>query len=481
MKKKKLALSALSGWRNAAAVFLFCALVGVAAPAQTFTTLFTFSNDGGQPSTLVQGFDGNFYGTTEEAVFKITSDGVFTLLTDFCDECGDLANGITLGTDGNFYGTNEEGGGGESYGTIFKVTPAGVLTVLHRFEGAEGFFPVSPPIEGANAIFYGTTVDGGSYNSGTIYKITAGGAFSTLYSFCSQSGCPDGEYPFGALVLGTDGNLYGTTERGGHGNGTIFRITPAGTLTTLHEFDGTDGDSPVAALVQAGRTSYGWGTASRGGKRGVSDYSSGSIFAVNAAGKFARVHSFCSQKNCSDGSDPSAALTLGTDGNFYGTTQFGGAISDPTCTLGCGTAFQITPTGVFTTLHAFCSEANCADGEAPVTSLVQGTNGVFYGTTQFGGSGEPSNDGTMFSISMGLAPFVSPVPAFGAVGSTVVILGNNLTGTAAVSFNQTAATFTVVSDTQINATVPAGATTGSLTVTTLSGTLNSNISFQVIR
>jgi uncharacterized repeat protein (TIGR03803 family) len=483
VKTVKLTPNKLSGWKNACAVFLFCAAAAIASPAQTFTTLFTFNgNDGAQASTLVQGFDGNLYGTTPESVFKITTDGVLTTLTNFCIDCGDLANGVTLGSDGNFYGTNQEGGGGGSFGTIFKVTPAGVLTVLHRFEGAEGFFPFSPPIEGFNGIFYGTTIDGGAHNLGTIYKITAGGAFTTLYSFCSQTGCPDGEYPFGALILASDGNLYGTTERGGPNNsGTIFKITPSGKLTTLHTFTGTDGDSPVASLLQAGQTSSAWGTASRGGKRGVNDYSSGTIFAINRAGKFSKVYNFCSLSNCSDGSDPGAALVLATDGNFYGTTQFGGDIIAPTCTAGCGTVFQITPTGVLTTLHSFCGQTNCPDGESPYASVVQATNGILYGTTQYGGqSGGPSNGGTIFSLSMGLAPFVKTVPVFGAVGSPVVILGNNLTGASGVSFNGTAATFTVVSDTQINATVPTGATTGMVSVTTASGTLNSNAAFQVV-
>jgi hypothetical protein len=132
---------------------------------------------------------------------------------------------------------------------------------------------------------------------------------------------------------------------------------------------------------------------------------------------------------------------------------------------------------MLTTLHSFCAKGqDCPSGGGPVAPLVQYTNGDFYGTTTFGGS-EDSFNGTVFSLSMGLSPFVKTVPTSGLVGANVLILGTNLTGATSVTFNGTPATFTVVSSTLITATVPAGATSGPVQVVTLEGPLTSNLSF----
>lgn len=242
---------------------------------------------------------------------------------------------------------------------------------------------------------------------GTVLKITAGGKLSTLYSFCAQTGCTDGYAPEAGLVQATDGNFYGTTYRGGaYGYGTVFKITPGGTLTTLHSFDSTDGANPyLGGLVQA------------------------------------------------------------TDGNFYGTTYFGGTNND-------GTIFKITSGGTLTTLHSF----PYTDGVLPIGRLLPATNGTFYGTTTYGGA---NGHGTVFSISVGLGPFVETLPTSGKVGTAVIILGNNLTGATHVTFNSTAATLTVVSSTEIKTTVPSGATTGFVKVTTPTRTLTNNVKFRV--
>jgi uncharacterized repeat protein (TIGR03803 family) len=177
----------------------------------------------------------------------------------------------------------------------------------------------------------------------------------------------------------------------------------------------------------------------------------------------------------------------GTDGNFYGTTEVGGTACDTVLYIqsttsasvyGCGTVFKITPTGALTTLYSFCPEGYpCTDGMDPQAGLLQGTDGTFYGTT---GSGGAAGSGTVFSLAVGLGRFVETRPTSGKAGTSVIILGTNLTGTTGVSFNGTGARFTVVSKSEIKATVPAGATTGYVKVTTPSGTLTSNIPFRVI-
>ena len=203
------------------------------------------------------------------------------------------------------------------------------------------------------------------------------------------------------------------------------------------------------------------------------------------------LYSFCAQSGCTDGLYPYAGLIQATDGNFYGTTSGGGAnekcvIYPETQPQGCGTVFKITPSGTLTTLYSFCSQDGCADGSVPL-GLVQATNGTLYGTTATGDDSDrcpmtsqsDSGCGTVFSLSVGLAPFVETLPTSGNVGTAVQILGTNLTGAASVTFNGTAAAFTVVSPSLISATVPAGAATGQVQVTTPSGTLLSNVAFVV--
>jgi uncharacterized repeat protein (TIGR03803 family) len=193
-------------------------------------------------------------------------------------------------------------------------------------------------------------------------------------------------------------------------------------------------------------------------------YGCGTIFKMSSGGKFTTLYDFCSQTNCADGANPAESLVLATDGNLYGTTAGGGN------SVGAGTIFKITPQGVLTTLYDFCSQSNCADGGGPDAALIQGTDGNFYGTT----------GGTVFRFSMGLGPFVKLVQASGKVGQTMGIYGQGFTGTTGVLLNGTPASFKVVSDTIIRATVPAGATTGFVTVETPSGTLKSNVAFRVI-
>ena len=300
-------------------------------------------------------------------------------------------------------------------------------------------------------------------------KFTLAGTFTLLHSFCSRSACADGSNPYAALIQATDGNLYGTTFGGGSskGFGTVFKITPRGTLTTLHSFclqsGCADGQFPQTGLVQANNGIL-YGSTILGGA-----YNSGTIFSITTSGKLTTLYNACSQTGCPDGNYLYEPLIQATDGNLYGIMDVGGASNH-------GAVFKITPSGRLTTLYNFCSELNCADGEYPSGGLFQDTNGILYGTTADGGT---NGDGTVFSLAVGLLPFVETQPASGNVGAAVTILGTNLAGATSVSFNRTAATFTMVLSSEITTNVPLGSTTGEVQVVTPSGTLSSNVPFRV--
>jgi uncharacterized repeat protein (TIGR03803 family) len=444
-------------------------------PAQTFTTLLAFNgSNGSDPRGLVQGTDGNLYGTTfasgrsqNGTIFKITPSGTFTTL----HTGGRFDAGLILGTDENFYGTSESGGT-LGYGWIFKITPSGTLTTLYNFgPPPSGTLPLAPLVQASDGNFYGTTNEGGTNGGGTLFKITPSGTLTTLHNFCFQSGCADGANPGGALVQGTDGNLYGTTAAGGNpacssnsGCGTIFKITTTGTLTTLHSFDLTDGGNPGVGLIQAADGNF-YGTTYFGGasNSNCATGTCGTVFKITPSGTLTTLHSF----DYTDGGNPETALIQATDGNFYGTTD-----------NGYGTVFTITPNGTLTTLHNF----DGADGSFP-NALVQHTNGTFYATTAQGGIRNYHvcglGCGTIYSLSVGLGPFVETEPASGNEGAGINILGTNLTGATSVTFNGTEASFTVVSSSEITTTVPAGTTTGEVKVVTPGGMLSSNVPFQV--
>jgi uncharacterized repeat protein (TIGR03803 family) len=445
------------GWKKACAVFLLCAATAVASAAQTLKTLVDFDLSNGalpQYMALIQSTDGNLYGMTQSGgahlagtVFKITQLGTLTTIYSFCSvsSCTDgdsPYDGLVQGTDGNFYGTTSSGGN-PGLGTVFKVTPKGVLTTLYNFCSQTNCSDGEVPYAGLATIY------GGTNNGGTVFKITPKGVLTTLYRFCSQTACPDGKLPWGGLVQATNGKIYGTTAEGGaNGVGTVFKITSGGTLTTLHSFDNTDGGGPTAAMIQATDGNlYGTTTGGNG---------AGTVFKITLGGTLTVLNTF----NFTDGALPFAGLVQATDGNFYGTTEFGGVAE--------GNIFEITPQGTITSLYNFCSQTGCPDGNLPLGGLVQATNGTLYGTTQFGGTSTacPMNCGTLFSLAVGLQPFVETRPTSGKVGAKVKILGTNLSGATSVTFNGTTAVFNVVSKSEIKTTVPAGATTGKVKVVT---------------
>ena len=418
--------------KSVCVVIIFCAAALITSSAQTFTTLVNFNTANGRSpaAPLIQATDGNFYGTTSS-------------------------------------------GGANALGTVFRMTPGGALTTLHSFSGADGSAPLAVLVQGTDGNFYGTTSDGGANNSancfngcGTVFKITPAGAMTTLYSFCAQPSCADGLQPEAGLIQATDGNLYGTTFKGGGAScflgscGTVFRITFGGILTTLHSFNGTDGSLPWAELVQATDGNF-YGTTTYGGTPAAcpnGPLGCGTVFKMSPAGTLTTLYSFCTQTQCGDGSQPYAGLVQATDGSLYGATIGGGAYGYGTIfkitlsgalntlhsfniytddaspyarlvqatdgnfygttapQLGNGTIFKITPRGTLTTLYTFCSQTGCSDGYSP-SGLIQATDANFYGTTQAGGS---ANDGTAFSLDAGLSVTLNVITA----GNGIVFSGD---------------------------------------------------------
>ena len=297
---------------------------------------------------------------------------------------------------------------------------------------------------------------------------------TTLYSFCASNvDCPDGDLPTSGLLQASNGQFYGETAAGGAtGCGTVFKISPAGKLTTLVSFE--DGCAPSGGLIQAANGNF-YGVTAGGGTGGPSCSPSdgcGTAFEATSAGKLTTLYNFCSLSECGDGFFPNGPLVQDTDGNFYGTTLAGGAFNPHQ-----GTLFEITPRGTLTTLYTFCALSNCADGAGPGAGLMQDTNGAFYGTTAGGGT---SNDGTVFSMTNGLGPFVKTQPESANEGQKIGIFGQGFTSSSIVQFGGVqAANVKVSGSTFLTARVPAGALTGSVTVTTGATTLTSNQTFRV--
>jgi uncharacterized repeat protein (TIGR03803 family) len=279
------------------------------------------------------------------------------------------------------YGTAYEGGA-NGWGTIFRASTNGGLSGLQSFNYTDGGIPYPGLLLSTN-VFYGAAVEGGAYGEGTIFRALFDGVFATLVSFDGQNG----SFPVAGMTQGADGNYYGTTYEGGdYGDGTVYKLTPAGTLTTLVSFNGTDGAEPSGVLLQGADGNF-YGTTELGGAFGA-----GTIFKVSPSGTFTLVYSFTGGN---DGLEPIPGLTLGVDGNFYGNTIAGG-------TVGYGTIFQLTPSGVLNSLYSF---TNGADGANPWGGLMQAGDGNLYGTTENGGT---YGYGTVFRIAPNgpLAPLV---------------------------------------------------------------------------
>lgn len=413
----------------------------------------------------IHGLLSHLQGDASFTLFKVTPAGALSTLYTFDGSSGSgifAAGSLLQATDGYLYGTTQYGGI-NAYGTVFKISLAGAFTTLHSFDGNDGDFPVTGVIQATDGNFYGVTQGGGAIDAplggtGTFYKITSQGVLTTLVNLPPTPGTYPPIRP-NAVIQATNGDFYGTSYQGGldagsysDGYGTAFRITPAGMFQNVYDFPGYPGPSnPYAALVQGNDGDF-YGATIEGGNA-----EAGTLFRMSPRGVVTKLHVF----NGRDGVNPNSALIQATDGNFYGTAR--------------QSIFKVTPEGAFTTLYFF-TEANQI--YYTVGALLQATDGNLYGVAQ---TNTATHSGIVYKLSLGLRPFVKTLPSAGSAGAEVLILGTDLTGVTGVSFNGKPATFTIASSSAITATVPAGATTGTVRVTGPGQTLLSNVPFRVIQ
>ncbi len=359
---------------------------------------FAGGTDGYKPSRLTLAADGNLYGTTifggvhkAGSVFRVSGDGTVTNLASLDRVSGfGPAGGVVTGLDGELYGTTEFGGTNAS-GNIFRMSLDGTLTNIYSFTGGvDGYNPAAPLVRGPDGNFYGSTLMGGDDGDGNIFCVTPDGRLTNLYSFTNGI---DGGFVTNALTFGADGNIYGVTQTGGASQkGSVFRLTTNGVCSTIYSFTGTtDGSGPNDLLLGADGSFY--GTTRHSMLRTFQFY--GVVFNVTTNEAFNLLYT----QNSADGHYPAAGLVAGNDGNFYGTCEFGGINNNN------GTVFRITAAGTPLSLVNFDGSD---EGAHPETPLTLGADGNLYGTTSTGG---PGGNGTVFRLSATAAPQITTQPA----------------------------------------------------------------------
>lgn len=518
---------------------LWFLLASGAAQGQTYTDLFDLTQSTGSapgnPNVLAQGRDANLYSTMpssfpgDGSVVLSTPSGAVQEIHYFQGTDGfSPQSGLTLGLDGNLYGTtfiHTTAG----YGEVFQVTTGGLVNVLYNFTNtSDGGSPWAPPIMasdgnlygvtqgttpvaykitmpagtfsvlanlpaastapliiGADGNFYGTTIKGGSFNVGTVFRLTKKGLLTILYSFGATAS--DGTAPDGSLLQGADGKLYGATYWGGSsGNGTIYSLTTTGgSYKVLHNFSGSDGGHPPSGLVQ-GADNFLYGVTVAGGTAG----GFGVFFKMNTSGTiFSVLHQFDGKTS---GGNPNSNLLLHTNGTIYGWGTIGpgeGVLysmnvgQSPFASLVIVTSGKVgTKVGILG--QGFTSATGVRFGTGPGAFTVVSDTFLIAAPAAGATTGkvtvlEPSGNlltPQRFKVLPSITGFS---PASGPVGTVVVISGMSLLQTAAVKFGTVAASFTVNSNSQVTATVPAGAVTSKISITTAGGTAISASSFTV--
>jgi uncharacterized repeat protein (TIGR03803 family) len=379
------------------------------APVHGFTGS---PGDGSNWSTLTQGSDGNFYGTSATGgpfnpacntnltgcglLFRLSPSGAFTVLYTFTGTTADHQatpiypyGALLQASDGNFYGTTSEGP------AVFRMTPSGSVSFLTFLGGGSS----GKLVQASDGNLYGTTASGGAgtcsadrsalcspqSGNGTVFRVSTGGSLATLHVF---SGGSDGAKPYSGVIQATDGNFYGVTQAGAAGFGTVFRIRADGTFTTLHTFTGADGGNPYAPLIQASDGNF-YGSTTFGAANNV-----GTVFRITPAGAFTVLHAFTGFSVPDeaprpgvpvDGAYPAAPLIQIGDGSFIGVTGGGGSRSG-------GTIFTVTSSGGYAQLGVF---SGLSEGSSPIW-LIRASDGNFYGNCQYGGV---RNMGAVFRMS----------------------------------------------------------------------------------
>ncbi len=509
------------------------------AQAQVYTELYNFDCvkvgcNPNQPGLLAQGQDGGLYSTMptqisgDGTVIGCSLAGLCDTLFQFTDVVSGPQSGLSLGFDGNFYGTTETGGAGRT-GTVFKVS-GGAMTVLHTFtDGTDGAYPWAPPVQAPDGNIYGVTYNGS--NPGKAYKITPSGVFSVLATLPSETQAPlivgidgklygttpyggdfnrgtvfqmttkgivkiihsfgaDGLVPIGPVMQAFDGKLYGTTSGGGSlSQGIVYQVTTGGTYKVLHNFQtATEGTGSTTGLVQ-GSDKFLYGMIAGGGVNSL-----GSLYKVNTTGTtFAVLHSF----DKLSGGTPFSTPTLHTNGTIYGVTHTGGSQNS---TYGVLYSFDAglkpfaslvviwsgkvgTPVGILG--QGFSSATGVKFGSGAGTfSVVSDT--YMIATVAAGATTsnvtvlEPSGNLVTPQVFKVIPQALKFAPPSGPVGTPVVITGMSLAQTTSVTFGGVKATiFTVNSDAQVTATVPTGAKTGKVVVTTKGGSATAPGTFTV--
>ncbi len=470
-------------------------------------------------------------------LFKVTPSGTYIDLWEFNGKNGSLPTGLTLASDGNFYGGTFFGGK-YGYGILFRFTPPSTLKVLHSFSaGSDGWSATVPPVQGkdgnlygvtwagttyrltlpggkyqllpnspgqsfsplllaSDGNLYGTTYSTGTYASGTIFRMSTTGTITTLYNF---TGGKDGNGPSGPLIEGSDGKMYGTTGLGGdNGTGEVFQMTLSGTFTPLYSFDGwnddgytnNDGANPVGLAV--GAYGYFYGVNFHGGAFG-----DGTLFQITNTGGFTKLFDFTGEGGGVPGAAPYTALWQHTNGSLYGLTEFGSAGS-----LGEGNFYNFTPRNILLTLIVegpiFVPPGVAVEilGD-DLSHVVQVYFGSVQAQFQLGSdtylmATVPMNavDAPISVIletgqqiqtqsAMHILPLITNLdPPRGVVGSEVDIAGGGFASATQLTFGGVPATnFTVIAPNLIQATVPAGARSGKVTVTTPNGSATSKQKF----